>query len=74
MAGAAMGLLISRSHVPARLSHGVTSGPTALAVNHSAIATMPGTSCPAGTVRPILKARKKKTGNSTPNINTGDLR
>ena len=63
----------SLSSVLAWVSHGTTTGETAVAVKNTAIPNRPGISEFTGICLPMEKARKRKAGISIPKMTTGPL-
>jgi len=53
------------------VSHGKIAGPTDVAVKKTAMPIRPGKSSLADRFRPIVKAKKRKSGNINPNTTTG---
>jgi hypothetical protein len=67
----ATGQEASLSSVLAWVSHGTTTGETAVAVKNTAIPSRPGISEFTGICLPMEKARKRKAGISIPKMTTG---
>jgi len=73
MAQIEMGEHTSLSKVFDLASHGNIAGPTDVAVKKTVMLMSPGKSSFADTSRPIVKARKRKSGNINPKTMTGPL-
>jgi hypothetical protein len=69
-----MGQPASRSNVLERVSQGIIDGPTDVAVKNVTIPINPGNNSFKGILFPIMKAKKRNRGKSSPKTITGPFK